>query len=84
MPVCRKETSVEVSRRDEEFLLCAGLWEFIARYLKVLYKVSSVLMPRPSGVFQGWGFPFVLLFACCAWYAKENYLEGPWLHWHRV
>lgn len=62
MPVCRKETSVEVSRCSEEFLLCAGLWEFIARYLKVLYKVSSVLMPRPSRIFQGQGFPFVLLY----------------------
>lgn len=35
MPVCRKETSVEVSRGGEEFLLCAGLWEFVASHSKV-------------------------------------------------
>ena len=53
MPVRRKETSVEVSRGDEQFLPCAGLWEFIANYSKVLYKVSSVLMSWQSGIFQG-------------------------------
>lgn len=66
VPVCRKEMSVQVSRGGEEFLLCAGLWEFIASHVKVLYKVSSVLMSWHSGVFQGWAFTFVLLFACCA------------------
>lgn len=59
VPVCRKETSVEVSRHGEEFLLCAGLWELIASHSKVLYQVSSVLMPWHSGVFQGWSSPFV-------------------------
>lgn len=67
---------VEVSKCGGQFLPCAGLWEFIASLLKLLYKMSSVLMSRPSGIFQDWGFPFVLLFACCAWDAKKNYLEG--------
>lgn len=62
VPVGRKETPVEVSRHGEEFLLCAGLWEFTASHLKVLYKMSTVLMSWPSGIFQGWDFPFVLLF----------------------
>lgn len=43
-PVCRKETSVEVSRGGGEPLFSAGLWEFIARHWNASYKVSNMLM----------------------------------------
>lgn len=44
VPVCRKETSVEVSRGGGEPLFSAGLWEFIARHWNASYKVSTMLM----------------------------------------
>lgn len=76
MPVGRKETPVEVSRHGEEFLLCAGLWEFFASHLKILYKMSSVLMSWPSGIFQGWGFPFVLCFCLLCVTCPKKLLGG--------
>lgn len=66
MPVGMKETSVKTNKHGEGLLLYAGLWEFIASHFKVLYRMSSVLMSWPSGIFQDWGFLFVLLFASCA------------------
>lgn len=76
MPVSRKEKPVEASRHGEEFLLCARLWESIANHLKVLYKMSSVLMSWPSGIFQGWSFPFVLCFCLLCMRCQKKLLGG--------
>lgn len=62
--VCRKETSVEVSRSRWELLFCAALWELIAGHLSVLLKVSSVLMSWHSAVFQVRSLTLVFLVAC--------------------
>lgn len=43
-PVCRKETSVEVSRGGGEPLFSAGVWEFIARHWNGSNKESNMLM----------------------------------------